>query len=53
MPAKRDNKYNDNPGPGQYEAQEQSKGNQNGRKAKDRAPEDLPGPETMIKKVCG
>ncbi|MBK8156552.1 MAG: hypothetical protein IPK55_11420 [Streptococcus sp.] len=45
MLAKRDNKYNDNPGPGQYEAQEfKAKGIKMGEKLKDRAPEDLPGP---------
>ena len=45
MQAKRDGKYNDNPGPGQYEAQEfKPKGIKMGEKLKDRAPEDLPGP---------
>ena len=42
---KRDQKYNDNPGPGQYEASESKrKPITIGEKLKERAPEDMPGP---------
>ena len=45
MYEKRDTKFNDNPGPGQYEASESKwKPISMGEKLKERAPEDLPGP---------
>ena len=42
---KRDQKYNDNPGPGAYEASEEKRRPVTmGQKLRDRAPEELPGP---------
>ena len=45
MYPKRDEKYNDNPGPGQYEASEEKvKGISMGERMRSKDPEELPGP---------